>query len=269
MLNYMIDFLASGFYFPGILWNQLLLGIGLALLFGVIWFTAYWTPIFKRPWAWYILASSAFLSWVAVAFVQLPLQLWTGQAINYFWSQDIVMRWILLMGIPQILLSGLVQEGAKMVPVVIYWWKHDRDISPKTGLLIGAVAGLGLGVFEAVWAHNLILSSGFTWQTVESSGLIALAGFWERFFTIPVHIGMSALAGYGLAKGRGWQFYLLAAFLHSLANYSVLFVRAGMLSTIHVEVYVAVFAVIITGFVMWLRWKRVKVDSDAFYEDTV
>ncbi len=269
MLDYMISFLISGFYFPGILWYQLIVGTGLALLFGAIWFTAYWTPIFKKPWAWYIFVSGAFLSWVAVAFVQLPLQLWTGQAINYFWNQEVVIDWLLLIGIPQILLSGLVQEGAKMVPIVIYWWKHDRDISPRTGLLIGAVAGLGLGVFEAVWAHNQILTAGFTWEMVESGGLVMLAGFWERFFSIALHVGVSALAGYGLAKGRGWQFYLLAAFLHSLANYGVLFVRSGLFTTIHIEIYVAVIAVVITGFVMWLRWKRVNDDSDAFYEDAV
>ena len=70
------------------------------------------------------------------------------------------MRWLLLAGIPAILLSGLVQEGSKLVPVVVYWWRKGRNIDPKLGLAIGAVAGLGLGVFEAVWAHNHIFPRG-------------------------------------------------------------------------------------------------------------
>ncbi|MFC1900595.1 YhfC family glutamic-type intramembrane protease [Chloroflexota bacterium] len=266
MLEYMIDFFVSGFYFPGILWNQLLLGIGLALLFGAILFTAYWTPILKKPWAWCILAAGAFFSWIAVAFVQLPFQLWIGQLLNAIWNQEILYSWLLLIGIPQILLSGLVQEGSKLVPVVIYWWKHDKSISPKTGLFIGAVAGLGLGVFEAVWAHNQILSSGFTWEMVESGGLIVLAGFWERVFAVSVHIAMSALAGYGLAKGWGWQFYLLAAALHSLVNYSVILLQKGILTTIYLEIYVAVIAVAVTGFMMWLRWKRLADDTVDFQD---
>ncbi|MFC2070832.1 PrsW family glutamic-type intramembrane protease [Chloroflexota bacterium] len=262
MLEYMTEFLISGFYFPALTWNQLLLGIGLGLLFGGIWFAAYWTPILKRPWAWWILVASAFLSWVAVAFVQLPLQIWVGQAINHFWEQEVVMRWLLLIGIPQILLSGLVQEGSKLVPVVIFWWRHDRAISPKTGLVIGAVAGLGLGVFEAVWAHNQILASGWTWEAVQSGGLIMLAGFWERFFSVSVHIAMSALAGYGLAKGWGWQFYLLAALIHSITNYSIVLLQKGIFTIYHVEIYVAVIAVLITAAILWLRWRRTETDMD-------
>ncbi len=34
MLEGMIDFFVSGFVYPGILWNQVLLGIGLAIVFG-------------------------------------------------------------------------------------------------------------------------------------------------------------------------------------------------------------------------------------------
>ncbi|MCK5182491.1 MAG: hypothetical protein KAQ73_08110, partial [Dehalococcoidia bacterium] len=55
------------------------------------------------------------------SFIQIPLQTWAGQALGHFWSQEVLMRWILLGGIPQILLSGLVQEGSKLVPMVVYW----------------------------------------------------------------------------------------------------------------------------------------------------
>jgi uncharacterized membrane protein YhfC len=252
----MVNFFVSGFVYPGILWNQVLLGIGLAIVFGAIWFAPYWTPILKKPWAWAVLASSTFLSWAAVAFIQIPLQTWAGQALNQFWSQEILMRWLLLAVIPGILLTGLVQEGAKLVPVVTYWWRKDRNIDPKLGLAIGAVAGLGLGVFEAVWVHNTIFAAGWSWEAVQTGGLVALAGFWERFFTIALHIAMSALAGYGLAKGWGWQFYLLASFLHAFANYSAVLFQSGLITIIQVEIFIAVWAMLVTGGALWLRWRK-------------
>jgi len=256
MLEVMVRFFVSGFVYPGILWNQVLLGIGLAIVFGAVWFAPYWTPILKKPWAWAVLAASAFLSWVAVSFIQIPLQIWTGQALNQFWSQEILVRWLLLAGIPGILYSGLVQEGAKLVPVVVYWWHKGRNIDPKLGLAIGAVAGLGLGVFEAVWVHNIIFAAGWTWEVVQTGGLVALAPFWERFFTIALHTAMSALAGYGLAKGWGWQFYLLASFLHAFNNYCVLLFQSGLFTIVHVEIYNAVAAVLVTSGALWLRWRK-------------
>ena len=252
MLEQMVNFFVSGFVYPGILWTQLLLGIGLAVVFGAIWFTPYWTPILKRPRAWAVIAGSALLSWIAVAFIQIPLQFWAGQALNYFWSQEVLMRWLLLAGIPGILLSGLVQEGSKLVPVVIYWCRKGRNIDPKLGLAIGAVAGLGLGVFEAAWAHNRIFLAGWSWEAVQTGGLIALAPFWERFFAVAFHIAASALAGYGW----GWQFYLLASFLHGLLNYSAVLFASGLITGIQLEIYAAVWAILVTYAALWLRWRK-------------
>ncbi len=256
MLELMVTFFVSWFVYPNLLWVELLIGIGLAIAFGAVWFTPYWTPILKKPWAWAVLVSSAILSLLAVTFIQIPLQVWTGQALGYFWSQEILIRWLLLAGIPQILFSGLVQEGAKLVPIVVYWWRSGRNIDPKLGLAIGAVAGLGFGIFEAQWAHNTIFASGWSWETVQSSGLMALAGFWERFFAVAAHVAFSALAGYGLARGWGWQFYLLAASLHGLLNYSVVLLQSGIFTVVHVEIYAAVVAIMVTGAALWLRWRK-------------
>ena len=231
-------------------------GIGLAIAFGAIWLACYRPPLFSKPWLWAVLVSSALLSLAAVSFVQIPLQVLTGQVLGHFWSQEILTRWLLLAGIPQILLSGLVQEGSKLVPVVICWWRMGRRIDPKLGLAIGAVAGAGFGTFEAVWAHNTIFASGWSWEAVQSGGLMALTGFWERFFTVAFHIAASALAGYGLAKGWGWQFYLIASFLHGLLNYSVALLQSGLLTIVTLEIYAAVVAVLVTGVALWLRWRK-------------
>jgi hypothetical protein len=246
----MVDFFVSWFANPSA-W-----GISLAVIFGAIWLVGYWPPLFKKYWLWAVLVSSAVLSLAAVSFIQIPLQVWVGQALNHFWSQEILLSWLLLAGIPQILLSGLVQEGSKLVPVVVYWWRSGRNIDPKLGLAIGAVAGAGLGVFEAVWAHNTIFASGWSWEAVQTGGLMALAGFWERFFAVAFHIAVSALAGYGLAKGWGWQVYLIASFLHGLLNYSVVLLRSGLFTVVHVEIYAAVVAVLVTGVALWLRWRK-------------
>lgn len=256
MLDQITSFFVSGFIYPGLSFPQALLGIGLGIAFGGIWFIPYWTLILKKPWAWAVMIISVVLTWTTVAFVQIPLQLWAGQALGYFWSQDVLVRWILLAGIPQILLSGLVQEGGKLVPIVFYWWRNDKQISPKLGLVIGAVAGLGFGVFEAVWAHNRVFAAGWSWEAVQASGVLALTPFWERLSAVTLHIGVSALAGYGLAKGRGWQFYLLAAFLHSLINYSVVLYAAGLFTIVQLQIYASIVAVLVTAGALWFRWRR-------------
>ena len=249
MPEQMIDFFLSWFANPS------LIGIGLAITFGAIWLVGYWPPLFKKPWLWAVLAISAILSLISISFIQIPLQILAGQALNQFWSQEMLMRWILLAAIPQILLSGLVQEGSKLVPVVIWWLGEERNLDVKTGLMVGAVAGAGLGVFEAVWVHNSIFAAGWGWEFVREGGFMALAGFWERFFAVAFHIASCALAGWGLARGWGWQFYLLAAFLHGLLNYSVALLQAGIFTIIHVEIYAAVLAVIVTAGALWLRWR--------------
>jgi len=256
MVEQIVGFFVSGFANPSIL------GIGLAIAFGAIWLAGYWPPLFKKPWLWAVLVTGAILTWAAVAFIQIPLQAWTQQAMGNFWSQEILLRWLLLAGMPIILLSGLVQEGSKLVPVVVYWWRKGRNIDPKLGLAIGAVAGAGFGVFEAQWAHNTIFAAGWSWEAVQTGGLVALAPFWERFFTVAFHIAASALAGYGLARGWGWQFYLLASFLHAFINYSILFLQSGLMTHVQVEIFIAMWAMLVTGGVLWLHWRKSEVIAE-------
>jgi RsiW-degrading membrane proteinase PrsW (M82 family) len=258
MLHNMTGFFISAFHFPGLNWTLVLIAVALGLVFGVYWLTAYWPPLFKKPQLWLIGIVAAALTWTAIAFVQIPLQLFTGQALAYFWDQQTLLKWLLLAGIPQILLSGLVQEGSKLVPVVFLWWRNNRNISPVLGLTAGAVAGAGFGAFEAVWIHNSILASGWTLDTAAAQGFPALLGFWERFFSVGFHIAVSALAGYGLAIGMGWQFYLIASFLHGVLNYAVVLLQAEVFNVIQVEIYVALFTLVLTAVMLCLRWHRNK-----------
>ncbi|HUT66960.1 MAG TPA: hypothetical protein VMW86_00225 [Dehalococcoidales bacterium] len=256
MWEQMMAFLKSFFIYPGLNWDLMLIGIGLGIVFGAIWLCGHWPPLFKKHWLWAVAVVSAFLTLLAVAFVQIPLQHYTGQTLMHFWSQETLMNWLLLAGIPSILLSGLVQEGAKMVPMAFWWWRSGRNISPGLGLAIGAIAGAGFGIFEAVWVHGRIFAAGWTLNAIQTDGFLGIIGFWERFFAVGFHIAVSALVGYGLAKGKGWQFYLIAAVLHGLLNYGVVFLQKGYLTIVQVETWVAVVAVIVTAVVLLLRWRK-------------
>jgi len=82
MAQTMWDFFVSGLQDPSA-W-----GIGLAFAFGAVWLAAY------SPWALRrlglrtpvlilallaVFVSSAILTWAAVSFIQIPLQMWAGQ----------------------------------------------------------------------------------------------------------------------------------------------------------------------------------------------
>jgi RsiW-degrading membrane proteinase PrsW (M82 family) len=250
MIDLMVNSFKSFFQNPGA-WV-----IGLAIAFSAVWLASYRPPLFKKPWLWAVLVSSAFLTLAAVCFVQIPLVTWTGQALNHFWSLEVLMRWILLAMIPSMLLTGLVQEGSKLVPVVVYWRRSGKNIDPKLGLAIGAVAGAGFGIFEALWSLNNIFALGWTWEAVQIGGFMALLGFWESFFVIAAQTAFSALAGYGLAKGWGWQFYLIASALHGLLNYRIVLLQAGLLTTVRPEIYAVVLAALVTAWALWLRWRK-------------
>jgi len=261
MIDYMVNTFKSFFQNPSACGIHLAIAIGLAIAFGAVWLACYRPPLFKKPRLWAVLVSSAFLTLAAASFIQIPFQVWAGQALSHFWSQETLTRWILLAGIPIVLLSGLVQEGSKLVPVVVYWWRSGKNIDPKLGLVIGAVAGAGFGIFEAQWAHNLIFT-WWTWEAVQAGGFMALLGFWERFFAVAAHTAFSALAGYGLARGWGWQFYLIASVLHGLLNYSIVLLQAGLFTDIHAEIYIAVIAALATAWALWLRWRKMAAMVD-------
>lgn len=65
MLEHMIAFFVSWFVYPDLSWTLLLVGIGLAIVFGAIWLTSHWPPLFKKHWLWAVLvtASALWLRW--------------------------------------------------------------------------------------------------------------------------------------------------------------------------------------------------------------
>jgi len=234
--------------------NPNFLAMGIAIVFGLFWYALYKPPLRDYSFLLGVMAASAMLTLLAVAFIQIPLQTLTGQLLGMAFDQTTLMKWLFFLGVPQILLSGFVQEGAKMVPMVFMWQRSERYISPILGIVLGAAAGLGFGVFEAMWAHNQVFASGWTWAFVETGGFQAILPFWERFFAIGAHVAFSAIAGYGLAKDRGWLFFVIAAGLHSLLNYTVVLLQAQLIGATTVEILVAVVALGATAWALFLRY---------------
>lgn len=252
----LMDVLESWFSYPYLPGDYIFYGLVIALVFGAVWLLSHWPPLFQKHWLWAVAVVSGFLTLLALVFIQIPLQSGVQIIMEKLWDTWTLSDWLLLSMIPFVLVSGLVQEGAKMVPIVFWWVKENRNITPRMGMAIGALAGAGFGIFEAFWINNqLLYYLGLPWDAVEY-GFTGIAGYWENFFTIGFHIATSALAGYGLAKGKGYQFYLIVALLQALLNYSAVVQVQFEWNITQVETYIAVVAVLVAAGVLLLRWRK-------------
>lgn len=236
---------------------------GLAIAFGAIWMCAHW-PSLRDPRFIGVALAGAFLTMLALIYIQTPIQDRINLAFVGAFDSQTIFDWFLLIGIPSLAISGLVQEGAKMVPMAFWWWRNGKYLTPAMGLAIGAVAGAAFGIYEAFWVFTRVFGAGWTVEFIGELGFLGISAFWERFFAIGFHIAVSALAGWGLAKGKGWQFYLLVSGLHLLFNYPVLFYQKGMLDVPQIETIIAVYTVIVVAAVLWIRWT---MDNSGYHID--
>jgi len=133
-----------------------------------------------------------------------------------------------------------------------------RKITPKTGLIIGAMAGAGFGIFGAVFAHNQAFIAHWTWSEFHRNAWQALLPFWDTFWSVAAQAGISALVGYGLAKGKGWQSYLGATVLHAAMLYfRVLYAKyPNTFNENRVEITLAGVTALVMLVVIYLRWRK-------------
>lgn len=155
MLKQAIDF--TSYFFS----NPSFLGISLALIIGVVWLTVYWPPLFRHRWLWAVLAGGAIAAPIGIFLQEFMVTTWLGELARKIWSPETLNNWFLVVAAPGLFVQGLVREGAKFVPVVTYWLCKRREISPRFGLAIGAIAGAGFGILEAQWTLNYIIHSGW------------------------------------------------------------------------------------------------------------
>ena len=236
--------------------NPSFLGIGLAIIFGAIWLACFWPSLFKKPWHWAIMVGSALITPIIICLIQNPIRKLVGETMLKLYGSEALNSWLPFSAIPNMLIIGFAQEGAKLIPVIIYWWLKSKKIDYRLGLTLGAVAGAGFGIIEAQWIHNTVISMGWSWDLTQTKGLEALTPFTERFFMIAFSTAASALAGYGLAIGKGWQFYLIVSILDAVINSGTVLMQSKIFSFAQVEVFIAVGAILVTGTVLWLRWRK-------------
>jgi RsiW-degrading membrane proteinase PrsW (M82 family) len=255
VIQQMLYFLSKDFWA-----SPSVLGWALAIVFTAIWLVCYRPPLVSKPWLWAVFFGGAIMTPIAIAVSYFPIGLAVTRICNHFWSQETILGWSWLISIPSILVFGLIWEGAKLLPVSVYWWRKNMDIEPELGLLVGAVAGAGFGLLLSQWAFNyFILDSKWSWELVQVKGFPAISGFWEGFFVLGLNVASTALAGWGLAKGWGWKFYLLAVLVYFITNYNTVLVNFGLISTTQAQFIIAAWALIVVGVTLWLRERKPKV----------
>jgi len=248
MLKQAIDF--TIYFFS----NPSLLGISLAVLFGAVWLTVYRPPIFRNYWLWAVFAGGAIAAPIGIFLQEFLVKPELWKLARVIWSLETLNDWSLVASIPGLFLQGLVREGSKFVPVVVCWLCLKREINPRLGLAIGAIAGAGFGILEAQWTLNYIFHSGWVWEYVQKSGVfMAFAGFWETFFILGYNIAAGALAGWGLGRGWGWQFYLFAAVAYMILMCSPTLAEGHLIEDLQVEFVIAAWSLLLTGILLWMR----------------
>lgn len=240
-------------YFVGLPdWRSALL----ALLFALPWLWLLARGYLRRPALWLTFVVAAPLFSPSIALVQVPIQL----ALNAFWIAAIgvpaIQANLILVGLPSVFVSGLVQETAKLLVAMLGLRLLHEPRGRLAGLALGAAAGAGYGGFEAFWVFNTVFAAGFGWATIQLAGPAALLAFYERLVTVPFHVGAAALSTYGYSTGRTWQYLLAAILLHTLANWSALFVQAKVVGALETEAWITVVSVVAIGAALWMRYRR-------------
>jgi len=238
--------------------NASIWGVILALAFGCFWLAMLAPVGWRRPILWLIFLTGVVIFIPSIALVQLPLQRATSFFLVDLVGIEAYERDIILLSIPAVLLSGVVQEAAKLIPILVYWLIRKRGLLPRFSLSIGALAGAGYGVFEAYWLLSEVFAAGFTLSWISTYGLVALSGFWERFFTVAFHTASGAVMGWGVGRGKWWLFYLLTVLWHFIINYTVVLFQTGILSNFQVEFLIALLADAMFFLAFWLRWRMLK-----------
>jgi hypothetical protein len=253
--NTISTYLQSWFDYSGVAGYMILFAAGLAVVFIVVWMLGHRPPVIKKPGLWLTAVISALLTMLATAFIYVSINYFYVQWLGETFDAGMLNNTLPLWCIPVVLSLGLVQEGAKTVSML--FWRMSKvkpDIS--SWVVVGAMSGAGFGIFEAFNSMCSVFGSDWQWSLVSTEGFTALLPFWVCFWVVACHIGISALVGYGLGKGKGWAFYFMAVFIHALLFYfSVLATNDTITSTLYGAV-VSLVGLVVILISYWLRWRR-------------
>lgn len=228
------------------------IAILLAVVLGLLWLLALAAGWWRSAVAWLGLIIGAVLFPFSIAWVQVPLQSATGGGMQALLSPQWIEQNPLIASIPTVLESGLVQEAAKLLPLLIYVLvARPRGAQPL--LRVGAAVGAGFGTFEAAWTFGLVIGAGWTLDTLRAVGVDALMPFFERLFAVGLHTATGVILAYGLMRGVAPLTYLLAAILHAITNYGVVLLQTSILGAWSTELYLAFWVLVTVGLALYLR----------------
>lgn len=238
------------------------IGLALAALLGLLWMMV----LAPRGWwrwriVWLGIGAGVILFPPAIAWVQVPLQIAVGSWLVSAFGQEALRANLLLASIPQTLISGIVQEAARLLPLIAYVLLV-RPSGVRRLLQVGAAVGAGFGAVEAAWAFGLVFAAGWTLDTVQAAGWLALIPFVERLFVVGLHTALGVILAYGLVRGIAPATFLLALLLHSIVNYGVAFAQAGLLGVEGVELYIAFWSLATVGIALWLTRRALRADAE-------
>lgn len=151
---------------------------------------------------------------------------------------------------PVALISGLVQELLKALPFALLFLFRYR----RSGLAqFFAAAGLGFGVWEAIWLAALPLA--------QYGGWYAPAVF-ERTYAIIFHIAATFITGYGFAAYRPLRYYLAAALLHGAINFGAVLHSGRILGLWQTEMWGLAWA-LATLLIAWVLGRKLPYTKEA------
>lgn len=259
MVEQMFQLFTSFFRLPTASAGWTLFAIGLALVYGAIWIAGFWPPLFKNWRLWLVLVAGFILPTIILSFIQLPLQYTTFQYLaplldKYF--QDIAVK--LITGILLAIIFGLTVQGALFIPVFYYRLNRLDEFTPRFGLMVGALSGAVFGMMLSFSLFSKFVEIGIA---TALSHPVSYLSFVERFFAVALFAGTTALCGYGLAKGKGWQAYLIFAGVLCVYQYISLLMSAKMFDLWATEIIMTLLSAAAAGLALWLYWKKTKPEE--------
>lgn len=165
------------------------------------------------------------------------------------------------MDLVSVLLIGIIEEGAKIVGVMLIArrWQHDSEMD---GLILGAAVGMGFAALESMgYAFTAFLQSQGSLSVTVSTTLL-------RGILAPIGHGTwtAILASVLFRESRGNRFringkvigaYLAVSLLHSMWDGLPAFIAAVLSAGL--DVLIAQSLIGGTGFfLLWLRWREAK-----------
>lgn len=251
LASQIFDSFKSFFAVPEIGLGLVLIALASALVFGAIWIAAFYPHIVKDYWAWIILVAGFIFTAILTAFLQMPLQYGSTKICDMFLSHQNMVTYMLVVSIPALIIAAIIQIGAKLLPVVIYWLSNKRTLEPKTALMFGAFAGAGIGIVQAFQLHSSLL---YIISQIHPLGVFVI--FLESFLTVGFNICAIAIASYGMAKGKWWQYSLVIAALYFIINYITQLMNLQILAPLFAEIIIVIIALLTAAAALWLRWRK-------------